>query len=88
MSKYLIVSKEGDFISSSRSAKKHILNTEGKNIMVYDKDGILINIAEKDVSGNVIVHGNKFYDGEPRQWVIDFVKNNKVGTMVKDAHTV
>ena len=88
MAKYLIISQEGDFISSSKSAKKHMSNTNGIGIQVYDKDGVLINSATKDVSGNIIVHGNILYDGEPRKWAIDFIKNNKIGTMVKDVKSI
>lgn len=85
MLKYLIITKEGDYISSSKNIRKHFLKTNGSGIMIYNKDGVLINSAHRTDAGKVIVHGGKFYDGEPRQWASNFIKNNKEGAMVEDA---
>ena len=85
MAKYLIISKERDYISSSRNTKDHAYKTKGKGIQVYDKNGELINSATKDENGNVTLHGRKFYDGEPREWAAEFIKDNEVGTSVPDA---
>jgi hypothetical protein len=85
MSKYLIVTKECDYISSSKNAKEHTQRTKGTGVMIYDKDGILINSTTKNIEGKIITHGSKFFDGEPRKWAIDFIKNNVVGTIINDA---
>lgn len=86
MAKYLIVTKEKDYISSSRDVKKHMLNTNGTGLMIYDKDGILINTAKKDENGKIITIKGLF-DGNPREWAIDFIKNNVVGAFSKDAQS-
>lgn len=85
MAKYLIITKEGDFISNSRNIKTHTLNSNGSGVMIYDKNGILINSSTKSEDGNITIHGNKFYDGEPRQWAASFIKDNVIGIIVDDA---
>lgn len=88
MTKYLIISKECDYISSSRNIKDHICKTNGKGIQVYDKDGELINSATRNENGDIFIHGKKFYDGEPRKWAEWFIKNNDIGTSVPDAREI
>lgn len=85
MSKYLIITRERDYISSSKNIKTHFMKTNGNGVMIYNKEGVLINSAKRTEKGKTIVYGGMFYDGEPRQWVVDFIKNNKDGTEVEDA---
>lgn len=84
MKKYLIITKECDYISPSRNIREHAKYTEGNGVMVYDKDGILINSATKNAKGKIIIHGSKFFDGKPRQWAINFIKNNEIGAKIED----
>ena len=81
--KYLIVTEEGDFISTSLNVKKHLANSKGNAVMCYDKYGYWIRYAKR-VNG-VIKKINPFCDGIARQWAIDFIKNHQVGDRTEDA---
>ena len=81
--KYLIITKECDFVSNSLNAKKHLENSKGNAVMVYDRYGWWIRYAKR-INGRI--ESMKVNDdGIARKWAIDFIKNNKVGTKTKDA---
>ena len=81
--KYLIITKEGDFISTSLNAKKHLANSKGDAVMIYDKYGWWIRYARR--KNGIIEKRNAYNDGIVCEWAIDFIKNHKVGDMVEDA---
>jgi len=85
MAKYLIVTKEKDFVSSSKNAKNHTYATNCKGVMVYDVDGNLVDSSSTNGDGVVVREGTRFADGEPRAWTKEFLKNHKTGDSVPDA---
>lgn len=72
MKKFLIVTKEKDFIVNKMQLSKI---KEDKTNMIYNTEGYWIH---KDES----IHGN--CDGTPREWAIDFLQSHKVGDSVPD----
>ena len=69
MGKYLIITKEKDYVSSSY---KKITNTLKSKCMVYDTNGTL-------------VYPHKLYDGEDRIWAKAFLMTHRNGDAVADA---
>ena len=81
--KYLIITKECDFISNSLNAKKHLANSNGDSVMVYDKFGWWIRYARR--KNGIIEKRNAYNDGISRKWAIDFIREHKVGDSIDDA---
>lgn len=69
MAKFLIITKEKDYISTGY--KKIAKELRGK-CQVYDENGTL-------------VHPAKLYDGEDREWAKEFIATHKVGDSTSDA---
>ncbi len=81
--KYLIITKECDFISNSLNAKKHLANSKGDSVMVYDKFGWWIRYARRE--NGVIKSLKPYNDGTPRKWAVDFIRKHNVGDIIDDA---
>ena len=87
MAKYLIITKERDFISNSRDALKHLKNSTGTGCMVYDKDGWYISYAKRDYNG-VPRRAIALCDGEPRLYYAKIIKKFPVGTVWEDINDI
>ena len=81
--KYLIITEEGDFISTSLNVKKHLANSKGNAVMCYDKYGYWIRYARR--KNGIIEKRNAYDDGISRKWAIDFIREHKVGDSIDDA---
>lgn len=87
MKKYLVITREKDFISNSRDALKHLKNSSGLSCMVYDKDGWWISFARRNDDG-VPKRENPFPDGEPRLYYAKIIKTFPVGTVWEDVSDI
>lgn len=85
MAKYLIVTKEGDFVSESSSAKNHLKKSQGEVVMVYDTKGYLVDSARRKSDGTLKKYGTTYSDGESRIWAKAYLKKSKVGDKTKSA---
>ena len=72
MAKYLIITKERDFVDTKWKQLAKTLDTIGVRCQVYDKNGTLVYPAQ-------------YYDGEDREWAKWFIQNHKVGEGVANA---
>ena len=87
MNKYLIITKERDFISKSRDALKHLKNSIGCGCMVYDKDGWFISYAKKDDNG-VPRRAPAICDGEPHLYYAKIIKEYPIGIEWEDVDNI
>lgn len=81
--KYLIITKEKDFISKSKSAVNHLKKSNGNCVMVYDKEGKFIKYAVRE--NGKPTDARPCADGRLRKFAVDLIKEYKVGTEFKDA---
>jgi hypothetical protein len=85
--KYLQVTNIGDFITYTKSPITVLKKDERiKKVMTYDADGIWIDYAE--IVNGKPQKGFVCDDGRKRQYIIDFIKNNKAGTFIDDVENL